>query len=388
MTISGDSAKLIAVRFGVDQVVGGRERLPAGRIGMLTNDAARLSDRPDVASRSALLDAGVNITRLFSPEHGLGAIAADGSHVSDGRDPLTGLDVTSLYGDRLAPTPAQLEGIDAVIVDLPDAGARFYTYVWTMTHMLDACAAAGIPVVVLDRPNPIGGEISDAEGPLLDDAYRSLLGRASFPIRHSLTVGEIARVWQRERASSLELRVVRCANWRRDMHWVDTGLMFVPMSPALSSYESALCYPGICLFEATNVDVGRGTDRPFRRLSAAWLDAERVVDACAGHERLRGLSLEADGTAVRLEITDRRALRPVRAGVTLLEAIRRLHREDFRWATYPTVANPSGEGHFERLSGTRALRAHIDADERIPDSMFDVGDWEERTRDTLLYDTE
>jgi uncharacterized protein YbbC (DUF1343 family) len=352
---------------------------------MLTNDAARLADRPDIASRAALLDARINIAKLFSPEHGLRALAADGTHVADGVDPLTGLGVTSLYGARLAPTREQLEGVDAVIVDLPDAGARFYTYVWTMTHLLDACAAIGLPVIVLDRPNPLGGDMHDAEGPMLDDAQRSLLGRAAFPIRHSLTIGEIARVWQHECTPSLQLRVVPCANWKRSMHWVDTGLTFVPMSPALSSYESALCYPGTCLFEATNVDVGRGTDRPFRQLSAPWLDAVRIAASCADHERLRGLSLEGSGTTLRLEVHDAHAYRPVRAGVALLEAIHRIHHEHFRWATYPTVANPSGEGHFERLAGTTSLRAMIDAGAEIPDSAFSVGAWVQRTNAALLY---
>lgn len=374
------------VRFGVDQVVAGRERLPTGPLAMLTNDAARLGEHPDVASRSALLDAGIHIARLFSPEHGLGAIAADGSHVDDARDTLTGLGVTSLYGERLAPTREQLEGVEAVVVDLPDAGARFYTYAWTMTHVLDACAAVGLPVIVLDRPNPIGGDIRDAEGPLLDDEHHSLLGRARIPVRHSLTIGELARLWQRARAPSLQLRVVPCANWRRGMHWSDIGLTFVPMSPALSSYESALCYPGICLFEATNVGVGRGTDRPFRELSAPWLDAARIAAMWVDHERLRGLSLEGLGTTLRLEVREPRAIRPVRAGATLLEAIRRVHHEAFRWATYPTVANRSGEGHFERLAGTRSLRALIDAGATIPDSAFSVGDWDHRTHAARLYD--
>lgn len=374
------------VRFGVDQVVAEAERLPPGPLAMLTNDAARLADRPDIASRSALLDAGIDIARLFSPEHGLHAIATDGAHVGDGCDSLTGLSVTSLYGDRLAPTREQLDGVEAVVVDLPDAGARFYTYAWTMTHVLDACAAAELPVIVLDRPNPIGGDMRDAEGPLLDDTYHSLLGRAAVPIRHSLTIGELARVWQRERTPSLQLRVVPCANWHRQLHWVDTGLTFVPMSPALSSYESALCYPGICLFEATNVDVGRGTDRPFRRLSAPWLDAPRVAAMCADHERLRGLSLDASGSTLRLEVDDRTTFRPVRAGLTLLETICRAHPNYFRWATYPTVANPTGEGHFERLAGTRSLRALIDAGATIPDSVFSVGDWQRRTDPARLYD--
>lgn len=373
------------VRFGVDEVLAGRERLPAGPVAMLTNDAARLAERPDIASRSALLDAGINIASLFSPEHGLGAIATDGTRVADGRDTLTGLDVTSLYGERLAPAPEQLQGVEAIVVDLPDAGARFYTYVWTMTHVLDACAKAGLPVIVLDRPNPLGGDLHNAEGPLLDEAHHSLLGRARIPVRHSLTMGELARYWQREHAPSLQLRVVRCARWRRTLQWADTGLTFVPMSPALSSFESALCYPGTCLFEATNVDVGRGTDRPFRRLSASWLDAARVAAMCADHERLRGLSVEGVGTTIRLEIRDRRAIRPVRAGVTLLEAIRRVHPEHLAWATYPTVANPSGQGHFERLAGTGMLRPLIDAGTPVPDSAFSVGDWEERTKHVILY---
>ncbi len=169
------------------------------------------------------------------------------------------------------------------------------------------------------------------------------------------------------------------------MHWADTGLAFVPMSPALSSYESALCYPGTCLFEATNVDVGRGTERPFRQLSAPWMDAARIAAMCGDNERLRGLSLEGSGTTLRLEVREPRAIRPVRAGVTLLEAIRREHPDQFQWATYPTVANPSGEGHFERLAGTRSLRALIEAGAAIPDSAFSVGDWDRRTHAALLY---
>jgi uncharacterized protein YbbC (DUF1343 family) len=376
----------MTVRFGVDQVVDGIDHLPSGRVAMLTNDAARLSDAPDVASRSALLRAGVDVVRLFSPEHGLGARAADGAHVGDGRDALTGLAITSLYGDRLAPAPEQLDGIDAVVVDLPDAGARFYTYAWTMTHVLDACAAAGVPVVVLDRPNPLGGVMRDAEGPLLESDYYSLLGRSSVPIRHSLTIGELARLWTIERASSLDLRVVRCAEWRRELHWPDTELSFVPMSPALTSYETALCYPGICLFEATNVDVGRGTTRPFRQLAAPWLDAKRIAERCAGHERLRGLSLEPEGSVLRLEVADRGAFRPVHAAVTLLEAIRRTHEAQFRWAAYPTVANPSGDGHLERLAGSRSLRALIDDGAEVPEALFGVGDWDRRTSAARLYD--
>lgn len=385
--MSGNREGGSSVRFGVDRVIGDRSLLGGGRsFGLLTNDAARLSRSTSVRSRAALLEAGVPLRRLFSPEHGLTAAAADGSAVANSIDPATGLEVVSLYGERFAPPVDALRDLDALLVDLPDAGARFYTYAWTMTHAIDACATSGTPVLVLDRPNPIGGELACAEGPLLEPGLESMMGRFAIPVRHSLTIGELARLWQRERAPAARVDVVAMEGWRRVMHWPDTGLEFVPMSPAMPSCETALFYPGTSLFEATNVSVGRESPAPFRRLSARWLAAERVVAALRGDDRAAGADVVADGSVLLLSASEPRRVRPVALGVALLEAIGATHPREFEWRPYPTAANPSGRDHLDRLVGTPRVREAIDAGRRVPDHVLATGDWDTRAGPILLYD--
>lgn len=375
------------VRLGVDVLAAHPERCAYRSIGVLTNDAARSGDDPIQLSRTQLKAAGIALTRVFSPEHGLQAIAADGAAVSDGIDAATGLPVISLYGPRLAPSDEDLDGLDGVLIDLPDVGARFYTYAWTMTHMLDACARADIPVLVLDRPNPTGGRLSDAEGPMLEASCQSLLGRDAMPVRHTLTIGELARRWQREHVPHLELDVVRCEGWRRDMHWPDTGLPFVALSPAMPTYETTVPYPGTCLFESTNVGVGRESERPFRRLQAPWFDAKRVVHEISMDPWCHGLVARAAGsTSVDLDVADPRTFRPVRTGIALLSLVRRLHPDDFRWTDYPTAANPTGAGHLERLLGRTGVRFVIESATDAPGDWFDAKEWRERVEPVLLYD--
>ena len=196
----------LLMRFGLDRLCA-EPSLAAGakRVGLVTNDAARLASDPTRRSRDALRevlrDAGIALVRLFGPEHGLSGAAADGTPVPDEIDPLTGIPVVSLYGARMRPTPESLRDLDVVLVDMPDVGARFYTYTWTLYHVMAACAEASVPLIVLDRPNPLGGDLTAAEGPVLDMAYRSFIGEDTIPIRHQLTLGELARLWQRERRS-------------------------------------------------------------------------------------------------------------------------------------------------------------------------------------------
>jgi uncharacterized protein YbbC (DUF1343 family) len=383
--------------FGVDRLVRGaveehsshtsavREILRGSRrLGLLTNDAARLAHDPGVRTREALLGAGLPITRLFSPEHGLGARAPDGAMVADAVDAVTGLPISSLYGERFAPPQAALRACDAVLVDLPDVGARFYTYVWTMTHLIDACAELAVPVVVLDRPNPLGGLLAMAEGPLLEPACASFLGRLPVPIRHAVTIGEMAVLWQRERAVRSVVEVLPMRAWTRQMQWPDTGLTFVPTSPAMPSFESALLYPGLCLFEATNLSVDRAGRAPFRSLAAPWLDAAAIADATHPYLEHFGVRAVPSGHTLGVEIVDRRAVRPVAVGCALLEAIARRHAE-FAWTTYPTAANPSGEGHIDRLAGTPRVCAAIDTRRPIPHDLLDVPGWDVRVADVQLY---
>ena len=218
----------MSILFGADRLSIER-RLPGNvrRAGLVTNDAARLAGNPKVYSRSALLAAGLPIVRLFSPEHGLGANVADGAAVSDGMDALTGLPVVSLYGEQMAPPPAALADLDAVLFDVPDVGARFYTYTWTLTHVIDACAVVGLPLFILDRPNPLGGLLEQAEGPLMEARHFSFIGRHTLPVRHSLTLGEIGLLWRAERCPSADVHVIECAGWQRSALNYNDALAFV-----------------------------------------------------------------------------------------------------------------------------------------------------------------
>jgi len=389
------------VHFGIDQLLD-KTGLVEGRLGLVTNDAARTARDADLQSRVALRQAGFNLVRLFSPEHGLAANAADGAAVADGSDPLTGLPVVSLYGERIRPTRASLADLDAMLFDVPDVGARFYTYLWTLSHVLEACAETGVPIFVLDRPNPLGGKLAAAEGPILDpEKFSSFIGRAAIPIRHSLTVGELAQLWNAEWRLNAKLRVIPCSGWKRSMHWPDTGLPFNQTSPAIPSYESALLYPGLGLFEATTLSTGRGTDFPFQAIGAPWLNTQAILEDF-NSSGIRGLTAEQNDFkpaqppfasvqchGVRLRINDHESTRPVAEGLQLLASVIRKNRRDFRWTNYPTAANPGGGGHFKKLIGRGGVREALedgapDLSEHIKNWTSTPG-WVERTRSFLLY---
>lgn len=360
-------------RVGADRphelaAVAGRQ----ARLGLVTNDAALTSD--GVPVRVALLEAGHRVVRLFSPEHGLSAQGRDGAHQDDGTDPLTGLPVVSLYGDRLAPRSADLADLDAVVVDLPDVGCRFYTYPWTTSHVLEACAAAGLPVVVLDRPNPLGGDLSLAEGPMLDEERcASFVGRWSMPVRHGLTLGEVARLWVREGRVAADVRVVPVEGWRRSETAETDPRPWVPPSPAMPSAHTAALYPGTGLVEGFALSDGRGTALPFRVVGAPWIDAPTLWRAL--RERgFPGVAASPHGVVptdgryvgeacqgVLLTVLDPVAFRPVAFGVELLATIARLWPEQLTEATYPTRANPSGAAHADLLLGVPGAAAAIRA---------------------------
>lgn len=389
--------------FGADRLAADPALLGAAhRVGLVTNDAARLAGDSSRFSRSALLAAGVPLARLFGPEHGLSAAHADGAAVADGIDVLTDLPVVSLYGETMKPTVESLRDLDTVLFDIPDVGARFYTYTWTLFHTMAACAELGVRLVVLDRPNPLGGVVEWAEGPVLDETCRSFVGEDAIPIRHSLTLGELARLWWRARYPTLKLEVMACEGWNRAMRWSDTGLPWVPTSPAMPSYECAQLYPGTCVFEATNLSVARGTDAPFAMVGAPWLDVGAVLSDLArrvpkGVEftettfvpNVRPYAME-ECRGVRIAVTKPDALRPVALGMLLLASIVSTHRLRFQWARYPTAANPSGEGHFERIVGRRDIKRQY---ERAPDAIdadmvrawTSTGDWAARVAPALVY---
>lgn len=389
-----------SIRFGVDRLIDRSIEIEGDRLGILTNDAARSCASPSVPARVALVKGGTPIVRVFSPEHGIGALAADGTAVDDSVDARTGLPVVSLYGERLAPTLDSIADLDAVLFDVPDAGARFYTYLWSLTHLIDTCARADVEVIVLDRPNPHSGDLARAEGPLLDlQCCASFLGRLDIPITHGLTLGELARLWKAERRPEARLKVVPMTGWRRSMTWQQTGCRFVAPSPALRSAASVALYPGLCLFEAFNVSVGRGSDLSFESIGAPWLDPDAVIEHLE-QDALEGVRFETASytpsirpyageacRAVRIDVTDAQRLRPVMLGMHLVRAVHRAHSEDLLSAPYPTVANPSGEAHLALLIGRREVAERLQSAtvEDIRGWTRSDG-WAERVAPHLLYD--
>jgi uncharacterized protein YbbC (DUF1343 family) len=359
------------------------------RVGLVTNQSG--VDASGVSDVVRLRAAGVRLVALFSPEHGFRGAADPGAAVASSVDLATGLPIYSLYGRNSAPTEEMLTGIDVLLVDLQDAGARYYTYLATTVDVMQAAGPKGIPVVVLDRPNPIGGAV---QGNVLEEAHITAVGRLAVPMRHGLTLGEQARLARGDLSIPGDLVVVPAAGWRRSVTFDQTGLPFIPPSPNLRTIESLFHYPGLCLFEGTNLSVGRGSDAPFEQIGAPWLDTAAVLGAM----RRAGLpGVRAHGVAftprnpgegkyadtlvagIRLEVTDRAAYDPTVTAVYLLTAIRGRHPREFGWIPK----------HFDRLAGTRALRAAIDAG---TDPAAIVRSWEparraflERRKAVLIY---
>jgi uncharacterized protein YbbC (DUF1343 family) len=396
------------VRLGVDRLLhSGTSGLAsygqAPRLGLLTHDGARVglggTRGQRATSRAALLDAGFNLVRLFSPEHGITANAPDGRPVEDGTDPTTGLPVVSLYGPDLRPASKHLADLDLLLVDVQDVGARFYTYVWTVSYLLEAAEDAGVPVLILDRPNPIGGNLDLAEGPVLDHGQANFLGRWPVPVRHSLTLGEMAKLLCSEMELGTALDVLPMEGWARGMLWKDTGLAFHPPSPGIPTLEAPLLYPALAFLEATSVQVGRGTHRAFQWFGAPWMDAPAIassVGAMAGPdlkaraEMLVGAGGVGGCPGVAMEVTDPASFRPVSLGLRLLAFLSTFHPHQFRWADYPTAANPSGRDHLPRLLGRRDIAsAFFDrpgsiGDDELADWCKAPG-WLDRVRPYLLY---
>ena len=279
---------------------------------------------------------------LFGPQHGLWSTEQD-NMIETGHASYRGLPVHSLYSETREPTQQMLDGLDLLVVDLQDVGTRVYTYAWTLLHCMRACAAHGVEVMVLDRPNPLGG--LHAEGALLDLAYESFVGRAAVPMRHGLTLAELAAHCNDAMGIGCTLHVVAMRGWSRAQLWADTGLAWVPPSPNLPRHEGALVYPGPVLLEGTNLSEGRGTTTPFEQFGAPWLDAGRLAEALGdvAGAALRPVSFEPTfqkwrGEVCRglfVHVTDADALRSYRMTLQLLRAVRALHGDALRWNDPP-----------------------------------------------------
>ncbi len=399
-----------AVQPGIRTLLEERAGLLRGRrVAVLSGPSGVL---PDLRSSAALLARAADVRAFFAPEHGLLGAAPEGAHVANGS--MGGVPVYSLYGANQAPTPEQLAGIDVVVCDYQDIGCRFYTYAWTLVHLMQAAAACGVAVLVCDRPNPIGG--TAVEGPGVAAGYRTLVGLHDVPIRHGLTLGELARLTNGELGLGCELEVLPCTGWRRDQFWAETGLPWVAPSPNMPSPETALPYPGTCLAEGANLSVGRGTARPFEWLGAPWVNGLLLADRLNGMElpgvRWRALAFQPAlppyaGTlcqGVQPHVIDAERFQPVLAGVALLTALRETHPNDFALRPADAVyadssamaargygaAGAWGSAHFDRLAGGPELRTAIEQglDARTIAAGWAAGEaaFKQRRSAWLLYD--
>ena len=331
------------------------------RVGLITNQSAIDRSRtPDIDLIAQHKD--LKLVALLAPEHGIRGTAAAGEKIVDETDPKTGVPIYSLYrAEDRGPTPEILRDVDVLVYDLQEVGGRTWTYVSTMALAMQAAVKKGIPFVVLDRPNPIGGEI--VEGALLDPKFKSFVGMYPIPARHGMTVGELATLFNQKYGIGADLIVIRAANWRRSQWLDETGLPWTNPSPNLRSLAALTNYPGSVYFEGTTLTEGRGTDRPFEQIGAPWLNAPEVARVM-NERRLPGIRFEAITMAVaptaakhkgltipaiRFVITDRQAYRPVRTSLLLIDEIRRQHPRDFAWT-----------GSIDRLTGSDKVRRAIE----------------------------
>jgi uncharacterized protein YbbC (DUF1343 family) len=337
-------------------------RLRGKRVGLITNasavNRAKVTDIDLIAQHKDL-----KLVALFAPEHGIRGTAAAGAKITDEVDEKTGVPVYSLYGsaDR-GPTEEMLKNVDVLVYDLLEVGGRTWTYVSTMAISMQAAKKKGIPFIVLDRPNPIGGEI--VEGALVEQGFTSFVGYYPIPARHGMTVGELAKMFNEKHGIGADLIVVKAENWRRSQWFDETGLPWTNPSPNLRSLAALNSYPGSVYFEGTSVAEGRGTDRPFEQIGAPWLKTAEVVRVMNARNlpgvRFEAVTLPIEPSGrkfggqtvpgIRYVITDRNAYRPVRTALILIDEIRKLHPQDFQWI----------QSTIDRLTGSAKVRAAIE----------------------------
>ena len=391
----------MSVTTGLDRFLrGGGEAagLRDARMGLIVHPASVTSDL--AFSADAVREAGFDVRALFGPQHGARGEKQDNMIESDHYwDLVTGLPVHSLYGGVRKPTPEMLDGIDALVFDLQDVGVRVYTFMWTMALSMEACAEAGLPFVVLDRPNPIGGALR--EGPVLRPGHESFVGLHPVPLRHGLTCGEMARWLNDARGIGCDLVVIPCDGWKRAMSWHDTGLPWVMPSPNLPTPDSCVVYPGMVLLEGTNLSEGRGTTRPFELFGAPWLDsaslAARLADAHLPGVVLRPCHFEPTFQkhasrlcgGAQLHVMDANAFRPVRTAVEVLVAARELAPHDFTWRR-PPYEYEETLPPIDILWGHAGLREGVDAGATADEILAGVGseldDFSASVEPYLLYE--
>ena len=353
-----DPARPGTVLTGIDVLRrDGFRQLKGRKVGLITNQTGVARDGTHTLQLLHESDA-VDMVALFSPEHGLEG-KLEVARIAHSRHGGSGLPVYSLYGKTRRPTPEMLEGIDTLVFDIQDIGTRFYTYISTMGLAMQAAARQGIRFVVLDRPNPING--IDVTGPMLDPGRESFVAFHRLPVRHGMTVGELAMLFEARLDLKLELQVIRAEGWRRSEFFDATGLPWINPSPNMRSLDEAILYPGIGLLETTNLSVGRGTETPFEIIGAPWLDGVRLARELTARElpgvRFVPVEFTPDSSkfsgqvcrGIKIVIVDRRTFQPIKTGLEIARRIRLLHPDDWEVAAYDQL-----------LGNKRVLDALID----------------------------
>ena len=348
--------------------------LRGARIGLVVHPAS-VNVRMEHATGLFLRSRKCTLTALFGPQHGIYGQTQDNMVEWKGfSDPRTGLPVFSLYGDHRKPIPSMLRGIDALVIDLQDVGSRYYTFIWTMELCMQACAEEGKAVIILDRPNPIGGTV--IEGTVLEPEYSSFVGQRPLPVRHGMTIGEICSYFRDAFYSSLDFHLIPVQAWKRGMWFNDCGLPWVLPSPNMPTLDTALVYPGMCLLEGTSLSEGRGTTRPFEIFGAPFIEPERLVKRLQEF-RLPGVFFRplyfeptfqkharmlCGGT--QIHVMNREKFRPFKTAVAILTSVRELYPSESLWRD-PPYEYETKRVPFDILAGTSRVRKEIEQGEEL-----------------------
>ncbi|MCY8518892.1 DUF1343 domain-containing protein [Bacillus atrophaeus] len=349
------------VQTGIDILLSNyKKHLKGKKIGLITNPTgvnASLKSSVDVLSQ----DPDIQLTTLYGPEHGVRGDAQAGDEVASYIDEKTGLPVYSLYGKTKKPTPEMLKNVDVLVFDIQDVGTRYYTYIYTMAYAMEAAKENGIPFIVLDRPNPQGGQ--QVEGPVLEPGYSSFVGLYPIPLKHGMTIGELALLFNKEFKINADLTVVKMKRWKRKMNFEDTGLPFVLPSPNMPTIDSTFVYPATGLIEGTNVSEGRGTTKPFEFIGAPYMKSTQLEEKL-NSLGLPGVTFRAASYiptfskhqgklchGVQMYVTDREKFEAVKTGLSLIKTIHDLYPDDFEFLT---------TGSFDKLIGNGWVRTKIE----------------------------
>ena len=355
------------LKLGADRLIEENiSNLYGKKIGLIVNHTSLLSNGAHLVDTLFNINE-IKIVSLFAPEHGIRGDADAGKPIADGFDPATGIKITSLYGNTKKPTKEMLDNIDILIYDIQDVGARYYTYISTLYYVIEAAAEYGKQIIILDRPNPIGGD--KVEGPILDLSFRSFVGIAEIPIQHGMTVGELALLFnddiETKKNISAEIEIVKMLNWNRYKYFDDYFYEWISPSPNINKFETSMVYPGTCLIEGTNLSEGRGTLEPFLVIGAPFIESEKLIDELLKNSvvgvkcepatftpvSIKGMSSspklqDVVCYGIRISITNRQEFNPVEFGVKLLSVIVKLYPDKIKF----------NNDFFDRLAGTDKIR--------------------------------